>query len=199
VKGTYLRHLVDSKYHILNFPGTQFFSWVPLPRATIFMVPPERVQIGWSCKFKPANSFQGKHQNALDACWSINAVRQKFVRFVRFIWDKKLKDDIEICHIDILPKDLPSDSPRSFWENSQWRYFNQHFFLAFSLTVRSSLSNLRWVSLAWDQLSDERHLGDWELICTPTGICKPNHWLQLVNSTEILLTLRRQFPILVWD
>ncbi len=59
--------------------------------------------------------------------------------------------------------------------------------------IRTSDEIRNWdeSSLAWDQISEKWTLGDWEPICTPTGICKPNQWMQSVNSTEICSPVRR--------
>ena len=87
-----------------------------------------------------------------------------------------------------------------FWANWLCRYVNHWFFPAFSV-ICEIIIVLIWdeYSLAWDQLSEKWTLGDWELISTPTRICKPKYWMQLVNSTEHLLTQQMAPDFMIWD
>jgi hypothetical protein len=73
VKGTYFKASGGPE---IPYPE---FSWIMvLLRGSRS---PEWVRIGWSCQLKPANSFRGRHQNASDACWTINAVSPRFFIF----------------------------------------------------------------------------------------------------------------------
>ncbi len=86
VKGTYSRHLVDSKYHALNFSWTMVFRvCLSPPNTTIFMLPLNGYGLDGHANSSQLTPFEGRHQNGLDACWSINAVTPRFVRYIRFI------------------------------------------------------------------------------------------------------------------
>jgi hypothetical protein len=80
-----------------EFLWTTVFSRGSGPKTPIpfYGISPECVQTGWSLHFRPAHAFGGVTGMPWMPDWPMNAVRLRFIRYVRFLWDTLLRSLIQ--------------------------------------------------------------------------------------------------------